>query len=293
MVPVVVGDENRHAPGVAGGERPLDGGQVGGVVRAGVDQDGLPAAGRADDVGVRAVQGHTGGVGGEHAGDQRLELGDRRHGPQAWQVPCCARVGRDVHARHGSRAAPGPCRRQLACLPMGRTLSFCRSGLAAAAAVVLLTACGGSDDDTTAAETTTSSSSSSASETTENSAPQADSEFCTQAAAIQERIAASFTGQTDQGSLGELFTQISQEVQAIEPPAELAADWTAFAEGVNEIAAISQVDFTDQAAVAEWQQQVLQIQSQYGSAFTNVESYLSTQCGITDGESTETASPTS
>jgi hypothetical protein len=176
---------------------------------------------------------------------------------------------------------------------MHRTLSLCRSGLAAAAAVVLLTACGGSDDDTTAAESTSSSSSSSASETPENTAPQADSEFCTQAAAIQERIAASFTGQTAEGSLGDLFTQISQEVQAVEPPAELADDWAAFGAGVDEIAAISQIDFNDQAAVAQWQQQVLQIQSQYGTAFTNVETYLATQCGITDGEATESASPTS
>ncbi len=72
---------------------------------------------------------------------------------------------------------------------MRRTLSVCRSGLAAAAAVVLLTACGGSDGDDSASESSATTSSS-ASETTENSAPQADSEFCTEAAAIQERVAA-------------------------------------------------------------------------------------------------------
>jgi hypothetical protein len=182
---------------------------------------------------------------------------------------------------------------------MRRTLFLCRSGLAAAAAVVLLTACGGSDDDTTASESTSSStsssssSSSSASETTENSAPQADSEFCTEAAAIQERIAASFTGQTDQSDLGSLFTQISEEIRSIEPPADLADDWSQFSQGVDEVAAISQIDFTDQAAVAQWQSQVTQIQAQYGTAFTNVDTYLSTQCGLTDDEATESASPTS
>jgi hypothetical protein len=182
---------------------------------------------------------------------------------------------------------------------MRRTLSLCRSGLAAAAAVVLLSACGGSDEDGNASESSSSStsssssSSSSASETTENTAPQADSEFCTEAAAIQERIAASFTGQVDQSSLGQLFTQISEEIRAIEPPAELADDWAQFSAGVDEVAAISQIDFTDQAAVAEWQAQVAQIQTQYGSAFTNVDTYLSTECGLTDDEATESASPTS
>lgn len=178
---------------------------------------------------------------------------------------------------------------------MRRSLALCRSGLAAAAAVVLLTACGGSDEDSTASESTSSSSSSSssASETTENSAPQADSEFCTEAAAIQERIAASFTGQTDQGSLGQLFTQISAELRAIEPPAELADDWAQFSQGVDEIAAISQIDFADEAAVAEWQAQVAQIQTEYGTAFTNVDTYLTTECGLTDDEASESASPTS
>jgi hypothetical protein len=178
---------------------------------------------------------------------------------------------------------------------MRRTLILCRSGLAAAAAVVLLTACGGSDEDSNASDSTTSSSSSSssASETSENNAPQADSQFCTEAAAIQERIAASFTGQADPGSLSQLFTQISEEIQAIEPPADLADDWAQFSQGVQEVAAISQIDFNDQAAVAEWQSQVAQIQTEYGTAFTNVDTYLSTECGLTDDEATESASPTS
>lgn len=177
---------------------------------------------------------------------------------------------------------------------MRRTLILCRSGLAAAAAVVLLTACGGSGDDTSASESTSSSSSSSAAETTENTAPQADSEFCTSAAAIQERITASFLGESDPSSFGDLFAQVAQEIEALEPPAELAADWAQFAQGVNEIATVSAgVDFTDQAASAQWQQDVAAIQTQYGAAFTNVQSYLTTECGLSDDEATETASPTS
>jgi hypothetical protein len=175
---------------------------------------------------------------------------------------------------------------------MRRTLSLCRSGLAAAAAVVLLTACGGGDGDSTAAESTSSSStSSSASETTENTAPQADSEFCTEAAAIQERVTASLTD-PNTADLGQIFTQAAQEISAIEPPAEIADDWAQFAAGIGEFAAISQIDFEDPNAYAQWQQQATQIQAEYGSAFASVQTYLSTQCGLTD-ETTESSSPTS
>jgi ABC-type transport system substrate-binding protein len=175
---------------------------------------------------------------------------------------------------------------------MRRTLSLCRGGLVAAAAAVLLTACGdGSNDDTASSETTTSSSSSAA-ETTENTAPQAGSEFCTEAAAIQERVTASLTG-PDQSDLGAVFQQASEEIRDLEPPAEIADAWASFADGIEEFASISQIDFTDQAAYQQWQQQAVEIQTKYGQAFTDVQTYLATQCGLTDDETTETASPTS
>jgi hypothetical protein len=174
---------------------------------------------------------------------------------------------------------------------MRRTLSLVRSGVAAAAAVVLLTACGGSDDDTTASETS-SSSTSSASETAENTAPQADSEFCTEAAAIQERVTASLSG-PDQSDLGQIFQQASEEIRAIEPPADIAADWASFADGIQRFAEISQIDFEDPNAYAQWQAEAQQIQTEFGPAFANVQTYLATECGLTDDEATESASPTS
>jgi hypothetical protein len=174
---------------------------------------------------------------------------------------------------------------------MRRPLSLCRSGLAAAAAVVLLTACG-SGNDTTASESS-SSSTSSAGETTENSAPQADSEFCTEAAAIQERITASFTSADEQSNLGEIFQQAAEEIRAIEPPAELADDWAAFADGIERFAEISQIDFNDPQAVAEWQQQAAQVQQEFAPALTRLQTYLTQECGLTSDETTESATPTS
>jgi hypothetical protein len=176
---------------------------------------------------------------------------------------------------------------------MRRTLSHCRSGLAAAAAVVLLTACGGSDEDTNASDSSPSpSSSTSASETTENTAPQADSEFCTGAAAIQERVQASLVD-PNTADLGAIFTQAAEEIRAIEPPADIADDWEQFAAGIEEFAAISQIDFEDPNAYAQWQAQAGEIQTEYGAAFTSVQTYLATECGLTDEGPTESASPTS
>ena len=176
---------------------------------------------------------------------------------------------------------------------MRRTLSLCRSGLAAAAAVVLLTACGGSDEDSNASESSSSSTStSSASETTENTAPQADSEFCTEAAAIQERVQASLVD-PNTADLGAIFTQAAEEIRSIEAPAEIAEDWEQFAAGIEQFAAISQIDFEDPNAYAQWQAEAGEIQAEFGPAFASVQTYLATECGLVDEEAPESASPTS
>lgn len=164
---------------------------------------------------------------------------------------------------------------------MRRTLSL-------AAALVLLTACGGSDEDdgasSTSAEATT--------EASESTAPEASSEFCTEAAGIQARITATFGGQSDRAMLPELLQEAATQIRAVEPPAELAGDWTAFADGIETIAEAAQIDFEDQAAVASFQQQAAAAQEQYGSAFTNVSTYLTEECGLIDAP-TETSAPAS
>jgi hypothetical protein len=170
---------------------------------------------------------------------------------------------------------------------MRPTLPACRTGLSAAAAFVLLTACSGGDDtdSSASAESTTPSS---ASETT----AAASSEFCGQAAAVQERVGATFSGSSDPTTLPAVLQKAATEIRAIQPPEEIASDWTSFADGIEQIAAAAQIDFTDQAAVATFQQQAGALQQQYGTAFTNVETYLSDECGFTDTP-TETSAPTS
>jgi hypothetical protein len=170
---------------------------------------------------------------------------------------------------------------------MRTSLAACRVGLSAAAALALLTACGGGDDTNSSAAST--SSTTSASETTANAG---SSEFCTQAAAVQQRVGATFSGGSDPATLPQVLQEAATQIRAIDPPQELAADWTSFADGVEQIAAAAKIDFNDQAAVATFQQQAGALQQKYGAAFTHVETYLTDECGFTAGP-TGSSAPTS
>ena len=169
---------------------------------------------------------------------------------------------------------------------MRRTLTACRTGIAAAA-VVLLAACGSDGDG---------SSSSQASETSTEaagtSAPE-ESEFCMEASTIQQRVDSTLTDQSDPTALPQTLEAAAEEIRAIEPPDEIAADWEALAGGIEQIAdALGSLDFSDPNALATFQEEIGQLQADLGSASTNVQNYLSEECGI-DMEPTESASPSS
>ncbi|SOD94456.1 hypothetical protein [Blastococcus haudaquaticus] len=172
---------------------------------------------------------------------------------------------------------------------MRRSLTVCRSGLSLAAAVVLLTACGGSDGEDAASSESSEASSSAA----ETSAGASDSEFCTEAADLQEQISSTFTGQSDPNTLPTVLSAAAEQIREIEPPAELEADWTTFGDGIEQVAeAASAVDFNDPNAVAGFQQEIAGLQAGFGEAFTNVDTYLSEECGI-GTDATDPAAPTS
>lgn len=172
---------------------------------------------------------------------------------------------------------------------MRRTLTACRNGLAVTASAVLLTACGGSGDD----EASSSSSTSETTSASESSADAADSEFCTEAAAIQERVGSTFNNQSDPAGLPQALTQAASEVRQVEPPAEIASDWAALADGIDQIAAaIASVDFNDPNAAATFEQQVAPLQQELAGASANVSSYLQDECGL-EVDPSETASPSS
>jgi hypothetical protein len=172
---------------------------------------------------------------------------------------------------------------------MRRTLTLCRTALAGAAVAVLLTACGGGNSNdsasTSSAKTTTSSSSSS-------SAAAADTEFCQQASTLDQDLGG-LTNSTDPSQLAPALQAISQRLHQLTPPAEIETDWNSLVGAIDQLAqAAAQTDFTNQEQATAFAQTAAQLESQLGSAATNVETYLSSQCGI-DTEGTDTASPTS
>jgi hypothetical protein len=168
---------------------------------------------------------------------------------------------------------------------MRRILPACRTGLSVAAAVVLLSACGGSDEGSSA-------SSSSEATASESSADAAGSQFCTEAAGIQEKVGASFDEQ-DPASLGQALQEGAAEIRGIEPPAEIAADWNALADGLDQIAAaFAEVDLTDPAAQQALGQKIAELQGPLDTASTNVETYLRDECGL-ELDSGEPAAPSS
>ena len=170
---------------------------------------------------------------------------------------------------------------------MRRSLTVCRNGLSVAAALVLLTACGGSDDS---ASSDSSESSSSASE---SSAAAADSEFCAQAASIEERVTATLENSQDPTALPQALQEAAAQIRAIEPPEEIATDWNALADGVEQISqAFASIDFNDPDALAQFEQQVGQLESQLSTASTNVENYLRDECSL-EPQGTEPAAPSS
>lgn len=154
-----------------------------------------------------------------------------------------------------------------------------RSALSVVAAAVLLTACGGSGDDDASSSPAARATSSSASET---SAPAADSEFCTAAAAIQGRVSTTFSDQSDLASLPRALQETATAVREVEPPDEIAADWAALADGLDQIAAaLSDVRLNDpHAAAAAQQERVDPLLQEFAGPSANVAAYLGDQCGM-------------
>src|SRR4051794_19601186 len=167
---------------------------------------------------------------------------------------------------------------------MRRTLTLCRTGLATAAAVVLLTACGGGDGNDSASSSSASETSSSSS--SESSGAAADTEFCQQAASLDSELSG-LTNVQDPTQLAPALQAVSQRLHQLTPPAEIATDWNQLVGAIDQLAqAAAGTDFTDEAQAAAFGQTATQLEAQLGPASTNVENYLSTQCGI-DTEGTD------
>jgi hypothetical protein len=170
---------------------------------------------------------------------------------------------------------------------MRRTRTGCRHGLTVAAAVVLLSACGGSGKDDSASSSSTARSSAS-----ETSADAAGSEFCTKAAAVEANVSSAVTDQSDPASIPRALQAAVAQIRAIDPPSEIASDWSALADGVEQLAAaFASVNLSDQGAVASFEQKASELETRLSGASANVERYLTDRCGLT--APSESAAPTS
>jgi hypothetical protein len=174
---------------------------------------------------------------------------------------------------------------------MRRPLTVLRTALTTTAAVALLAACSGGDD--TAAPSSSSATSSPAATTTAE-ASGAGSEFCTQAQELVTQLQGAVTDSSDPSSLPQVLQQAADGFDAVEPPAEIAGDWNALADGTRQLSdAFGQADFTNPQSAAQFQQTAAQLEGQLSGASTNVERYLSEQCGIDTGDVSGSTSPTS
>jgi hypothetical protein len=174
---------------------------------------------------------------------------------------------------------------------MRRTMTLFRTGLAGAAAIAMMSACGGGSSDDSASSSSSTSSETTSSSSSESSAPEADSEFCQQAAGLQTQLATT-PDLSDPAAAAPAFQQIADAVRAIDPPQQIASDWGALADGLEQIGQLfATTDFNDPNQAAAAEQQITQMESTLASASTNVETYLTDQCGI--DTSGDTAAPTS
>ena len=182
---------------------------------------------------------------------------------------------------------------------MRRTLTLSRAALPMAVAVAMLTACSGDSDtpDTASPETSEAEIDPETEPETDPEAdpeaPEAGSEFCTQAADLPNELEEAFSAQTDPSQAGLAFQQAADAVRGIEPPEEISTDWAALSDGLERYAELfNSLDLTDPSAAATLQAEGQELATQLQEAGTNVETYLTEQCGI-DAGSEETAAPPS
>lgn len=160
--------------------------------------------------------------------------------------------------------------------------------LLSAAALLLLPACGGDSEETSAS----SSSSSSSSSAPESSAPAEDaSGFCGEAqTALDATNDAVLVAQSDPTQLSAALQEATDQLAAITPPDEIAADWQTLVDGGQQLAtATAGVDITTPEGQAAISAQLSELSATVDPASANVETYLSDTCGITEGSSAPTS----
>jgi ABC-type glycerol-3-phosphate transport system substrate-binding protein len=156
-----------------------------------------------------------------------------------------------------------------------RTLDLFRTGLAGAAAVVLLTACGGGGSEAGSATATPAAGQSGEG----TAAADGAADFCAQAAGIDQRVDSALSDlEGDDPSVTDAFRQIATELRGIEAPDAISSDWEAMAAGLDRMAdAFAGIDdITDLDSL----EALDRAEGDLTTASTNVDAYLSDECGL-------------
>ena len=159
-----------------------------------------------------------------------------------------------------------------------------KAGLSAAAAVVLLTACGGSDEETDAASgsstssSSTSSSSSSAAETSSGTSDADVQAFCTEAEQVFTGLSTSLDA-ANPADIGTALDQSVASIEAIEPPAEISADWDTLKAAFSGLRdAVKGADLSTPEGQASVSQAVTDLTAQSTDAQTRLDAWTTANC---------------
>jgi len=148
---------------------------------------------------------------------------------------------------------------------MSRSVKGRHTLLGIATAVAILAGCGGGGYG------------SDASATTAATASAADSEFCTRAADIDQRVEDGLDKLDDEdSSVADAFRQLADELRGLDPPEAISSEVAAMADGVDRMAdAVDDIDLTDPGTITALDD----AEGNLSEAGDKVDAFLRDECG--------------
>ncbi|MGH8824783.1 MAG: hypothetical protein ACRDVN_09930 [Jiangellaceae bacterium] len=158
---------------------------------------------------------------------------------------------------------------------------FQRAGVVLVLGVLALSGCGGDDDPGASGSAATDS------PTGEPSAEATGGDagsFCEQVEAARDQLDSVVDGDAlaDPSAALDVVEEALDTMRSIEPPAEIAEDWTAVTSFTEDmISSLDDIDVTDPSAMEDLAQELEQDAEVLDDAADRVDRYLEDECGIT------------
>jgi hypothetical protein len=165
----------------------------------------------------------------------------------------------------------------------GQMRGLQRTGAAAALMVVMLAGCGGGDDDPAAEP-----SAPTAVPTEDTSTDAANGDFCAEVEDIRSQLenVDSLPEMTDPAEAAQTIEESVDALRSVDPPAEIAEDWATVTDAFQSVVTgLRDLDVSDPEALAQQLEDLVDQMEQQSAAIdeagTNIDQYLSEECGIT------------